>query len=547
LENEQVWSSRNGDLSRGKTMASLYRKPVFLNDPKTGEKLKSRSKKWWGRFRENGTERRVPLAADKGAAQAMLNELVRKVERRAAGLGDPFEDHQKRPLQAHLDDFAAYLANKGSTPDYVNTTKQRVRSVIEACKFVLIDDLSSSRIQEYLAQLRGKNKSIASSNHYLRAIKMFSRWLVRDRRTADDRLAHLSKMNTETDRRRIRRPLTMQEFQMLLESAESGPSIQNISGPDRAVLYIVGAYTGFRRKEIASIYPHSFDFDSEPPILTIEAAYSKHRRTDVIPLRRDFAERIRVWITSKGGSGHGGPLFDMAEKRTAEMIKKDLERVGIPYVNERGHYADFHALRKTFITNLSRAGVPPKTTQMLARHSDINLTMNVYTALGMLDQAAAVEALPAIPYDHRGDEAEVLQATGTEGTNDKNGHQKVPTVVPSGAENGAILPASSALQIAPDCTEMANGHGSTNGPRDPKNSEGNGACCATLHQQESNCTEECARGESNSHPFRDWILSPARLPIPPLALLDELYTNGARFLNHRKENADEEGVRICFD
>jgi len=434
-------------------------------------------------------------------------------------LATPSTTIRERPLQAHLDDFAAYLANKGSTADYVNTTKQRVQSVIEACKFVLIDDLSASRVQEYLAQLRAKNKSIASSNHYLRAIKMFSRWLVRDSRTADDRLAHLSKMNTETDRRRIRRPLTMQEFQMLLESAESGPPIQNISGSDRAVLYIVGAYTGFRRKEIASIYPHSFDFDSEPPILTIEAAYSKHRRTDVIPLRRDFAERIRAWITSKSGSGHGRPLFDVAEKRTAEMIKKDLERVGVPYVNERGHYADFHALRKTFITNLSRAGVPPKTTQMLARHSDINLTMNVYTALGMLDQAAAVEALPAIPSDNRGDEAEDLRATGTEGPTGRNdGSQKVPAVVPSGAENGAILPASSALQIAPDCTEMANGHGSTNGPRDPKNSEENGASCAALHQNKSNCIDQCARGESNSHPFRDWILSPARLPIPPLAL-----------------------------
>jgi hypothetical protein len=32
----------------------------------------------------------------------------------------------------------------------------------------------------------------------------------------------------------------------------------------------------------------------------------------------------------------------------------------------------------------------------------------------------------------------------------------------------------------------------------------------TLHQDGSNCIQECARGESNSHPFRDWILSPAR-------------------------------------
>src|SRR5713226_2274385 len=74
------------------------------------------------------------------------------------------------------------------------------------------------------------------------------------------------------------------------------------------------------------------------------------------------------------------------------------------------------------------------------------------------------------------------------------------------------------LQIAPDCTEMANGHGSPNGLKDPENSDENGASRATLHPSESNCTDECARGDSNSHPLRDWILSPARLPIPPLAL-----------------------------
>ena len=55
------------------------------------------------------------------------------------------------------------------------------------------------------------------------------------------------------------------------------------------------------------------------------------------------------------------------------------------------------AIRKSFITNLTRSGVAPKTAQLLARHSDINRTMNVYTMLGVHDQATAVEALPPIP------------------------------------------------------------------------------------------------------------------------------------------------------
>lgn len=90
-------------------------------------------------------------------------------------------------------------------------------------------------------------------------------------------------------------------------------------------------------------------------------------------------------------------LFDIKNRDTSAMIPKDLNRAGIPYIDDCGHYADFHALRKTFITNLCRSGVSPKTAQLLARHSDINLTMNTYTMLGIFDQATAVESLPPVP------------------------------------------------------------------------------------------------------------------------------------------------------
>ncbi len=83
-------------------MASLYKKPVILNDPKTDKPVKTKSRNWWGRFKdEHGFERRVPLAVDKAEAQSMLNELVRKTERRAAGLMDRFDEHRQRPVAEH--------------------------------------------------------------------------------------------------------------------------------------------------------------------------------------------------------------------------------------------------------------------------------------------------------------------------------------------------------------------------------------------------------------------------------------------------------------
>ena len=78
------------------------------------------------------------------------------------------------------------------------------------------------------------------------------------------------------------------------------------------------------------------------------------------------------------------------------MKKTDPQLAGIPYIDAHGLYADFHALRHTFITNMMKSGVNPKTAQALARHSTIDLTMNVYTSLTVTDQAAALNMLPGI-------------------------------------------------------------------------------------------------------------------------------------------------------
>lgn len=56
---------------------------------------------------------------------------------------------------------------------------------------------------------------------------------------------------------------------------------------------------------------------------------------------------------------------------------------------------DLHALRHTFGTHLSKAGVAPRTAQAAMRHSSLELTMNVHTDPRLLDVGAAVDALPS--------------------------------------------------------------------------------------------------------------------------------------------------------
>lgn len=55
----------------------------------------------------------------------------------------------------------------------------------------------------------------------------------------------------------------------------------------------------------------------------------------------------------------------------------DLEKAGIAKITDEGKI-DFHALRNTFLTLALESGANPKEAQTLARHSTVELTMNVY-------------------------------------------------------------------------------------------------------------------------------------------------------------------------
>ena len=71
--------------------------------------------------------------------------------------------------------------------------------------------------------------------------------------------------------------------------------------------------------------------------------------------------------------------------------REDLERAGIPYIDERGEVLDFHALRHSLISAVETDDISVK--MAMARHSDPKLTTR-YTHVERRKQAEAVERLP---------------------------------------------------------------------------------------------------------------------------------------------------------
>ncbi|MDD4270930.1 MAG: tyrosine-type recombinase/integrase, partial [Thermoguttaceae bacterium] len=376
-------------------------------------------------FDWEGKRHKASGGPDRDAAQALGRQKETEAMQRRQGLIDPRAEktvsERRRPIADHLADFRRSLEAKGDTPEHVALILARLTRVLEMCKVERIGDMSPSEIAAAVADLHTEGLSLRTCNGYLRAIKQFSRWLYRDGRATSDTLAHLTAYNVETDRRRERRVLSPEEFRLLVEAAEAGSAVEGIPGDTRAMMYILAAWTGFRRRELSSITLRSFDFQAEPATVTIEAAYAKNRRQDTQPLHPTVAQRLRTWLEVKTEINDDAPLFPLRTpgrswRKTGKMMRLDLERAGLPYADEDGLYADFHAHRHAFISNLGKAGVLLATAQKLARHSDPTLTANIYTHLGVSDKAAAIDMLPECPAYSKNTELgeQWLNATGTD-------------------------------------------------------------------------------------------------------------------------------------
>ena len=194
-----------------------------------------------------------------------------------------------------------------------------------------------------------------------------------------------------------------------------------------------------RRRLCASRRTHRIEI-GRPTVPSWRAArFAKNRRTKVQPLAADVAEALRDYLDGKpaaalvwGGTGRG---------KAAEMLRADLEAVGIPYAVEGPdgpEHADSHALRHSFLTLGGRSGIDLRTLQELAGHSTPTLTAR-YMHVRLRDAAGAVDRMPnLVPIAGPTVDAAAipLRMTGTEGANTDNLVRSgvVPGVVTGGAE-----------------------------------------------------------------------------------------------------------------
>ncbi len=380
-------------------MASIFKR----NAKRLTESQLRREPYWIEYTDQNGKRRRAKGFTSLEATDRKARDLEERARKIRDGLIDPAAEklamHGQTPLDEHLDDFEASLENRESTLKHVRLTMTRIRTIVEAAELTSLHQIDCEVIENCLQEHRRKEDlGNRTYNHYLQAFDEFCRWLAKTNRLTLNPISSLARLNNDVDVRHRRRSLSPTEVTKLLESAwNSKQRVQSYNGQLRSLAYFVSYMTGLRQKEMASLTPKSFDLDADQPTVKIAAACSKRRREDTIPLHAELVAVLRPWLKRLKPTEFLFPRF--ARKKAWLMVKKDLERVGIPYETEAG-IADFHAAgRASHITEMLRQGANMVQVMKQARHSDIRMTMRYFKA-DLNDQVTAIEKLP--PPTHPG-------------------------------------------------------------------------------------------------------------------------------------------------
>jgi integrase len=357
------------------------------------------SKKWYVRYRDHLGKLRVKVGyADKSATQQMAARLERETAFRKEGIPVPGDVETAQAPGNYLAEYMRHLSAKSNSAAHLESTEHRIRRILDVSP-----NLEPGPVEHFLQKLRTEERrSIGTSNGYLGAVKAFTRWLDDHDYIRRDPLRQLRKIKSEVGQRR-RRCLNEAEFAKLVAITEREPARWGLSGLDRAMLYLVAAYTGLRWSELHSLQPESFLGDT----VTVLAGYSKNKQTSTLPVPVAIRSRLRSWLESKSA---GEPLWRrrwVDDRCGAQMLRDDLAAAGIPFKTAAGVF-DFHSLRGQFITNLALAGVPLVHAQRLARHSTPVLTANVYSRLTINDLAAEVAKLSAPPAVRLHDQREAV-------------------------------------------------------------------------------------------------------------------------------------------
>ena len=225
-------------------------------------------------------------------------------------------------------------------------------------------------IQEFAGRLSRDGLSAKSITRALNAVRMFYRFLVREKLVAEDPTAQV---RAPRMLKSLPRFLTLEEVDQLLAAPDGATAL---GARDAAMIELLYA-TGLRVSELVTLRLR--DLNPEGGYLRCLGKGSKER---LVPMGRKAAQRVRAYVEAArpllldGGSETRLFLNNRGGAMTRQGFWKVLKKYGHA-VGLRGRLSP-HVLRHSFATHLLERGADLRSVQMMLGHADISTTQ-IYT------------------------------------------------------------------------------------------------------------------------------------------------------------------------
>ena len=359
-------------------------------------KVNVQSENWTAQFTdEDGIVRRMATkTSNRSAAEKILARHVAEVDRIRAGVATREELSHVHVRNITLDDalkrFQTKMTASGNTPKHINLTLNRIAHLCQEIKIDLLAKIRRETVERWIAnEIQKKTLTPSSINHYITAIKSFVKYAAEIELLPSNPLKSIKKINQEVEQRKKRRALSDEEIEHLMQVA-TRVCKRTWKNGERILIYRLLLGTGLRSTELSLLTPNQIDFARNR--LTIEAAKTKNKKADVLPLRADLVQSVKEWVETHDIKPQER-IFHFDTHSIRRSFYADLKAAGIERVGSDGRSIDVHSLRKTFGTMLARAGVPLTTVQRLMRHSTPLLTAKLYIDVDPLDMSQALDKL----------------------------------------------------------------------------------------------------------------------------------------------------------
>lgn len=180
--------------------------------------------------------------------------------------------------------------------------------------------------------------------------------------------------------------ITLEQFNKIINSLNHPTINQKIRYDSYKVMLYIGLYTGLRLGEILAL--NRSDIDLKKNTISVSKQFHKeiefytktNSSTAIIPMPQELHKILKEHFDTY-------PETDLVcfDKNYNYLSYKSAVDKCIVLGKKNGFHFHFHMLRHTFVTQVVRKKINIKTAQMLARHSNINTTMDIYTNLEETD------------------------------------------------------------------------------------------------------------------------------------------------------------------